>query len=779
MRSEKARDSCDLEAELEAAARTLQAEMAQADVEQLAQYKEDCDVAGDVVELAPFSLSRLERTWPWQRKAYIGRDMHCSFCDKRGHEFQFCPLRPNEKEGSSRDAHVEALLAVRQVDVLRYEGKTLEEAKAMVLELGAKFNANNALSDATACTKQLRANIGYWKAIGANNTVISWIGYGIPLRFAEQPPRLEFRSNASYFDHIDFVEEEMKKHLADGSFRVIPEADARMIHPLQVEPKRDGGLRMCVDSRLVNAYIAKPEFQLETLNRNGADVIGKDNLQFTTDLRKAYYSVEMDSEAQRYLCWRHNGIVIMSLVMIFGLSIAPMCFHKMMREVVRFLRVLGINVLNYIDDFLWTEKADKITHLLDFVRWIIPRLGWSFNEKCEWEPAKVVLFLGLLADSEKFEYRVPEDKIRRAAAVVNMLRQKAEANEPVSVNHLRSLTGFIISMQLAMPPARVWTRALYAEQAAARHVSLIRLGDGAKQELQFWDECMALSNGKPIRHPLHELTMQVDASESGWGAECAGLKRSGALPADVIGLSSTRRELVGLRLAAASLLERIAGKRLRVEMDSMAAVRNLVKGGGPKADLCQEVKDWFGFCKDNNIQPSYEWIPRERNTTADSLSKRESHAWVVKAAWRERLRQRWAIGALESDTLWCNPPFGSIAAELKSAVAFGKRVVLIVPGWPAQSWWPELMRLKSAMVDMGNVEEVFDKVEKKDMIGVSMPDWRFFAVLLDCRLLSASAIERADQHVFDRRDGRSGHQLDDQRSAGSAVGGAAGCGTSA
>ena len=30
--------------------------------------------------------------------------------------------------------------------------------------------------------------LGYWKAIGASDSVISWIGYGVPMRFVKQPP---------------------------------------------------------------------------------------------------------------------------------------------------------------------------------------------------------------------------------------------------------------------------------------------------------------------------------------------------------------------------------------------------------------------------------------------------------------------------------------------------------------------------------------------------------------------------------------------------------------
>lgn len=735
VRNPKLRETEEIEAELERVSAILDRDLVADEAAAAADALEPIEPVSPPA-LSMLGLSRFERSWPWQRKAYVGGGLLCSFCGKVGHEFRFCPSRPNEKAPGERDASVETLLAMGQIDVLRYAGKTLSEAKAMVTELGEKLNASNPYKGSDAKTKQLRANIGFWKAIGANNTILSWIGYGVPLRFAEEPPRLEFKPYQSALDHAEFITAEMADHLKDGSFQKIDEKQAKLIHPLKVEPKRNGGLRMCVDSRMVNAYLARPEFSLENLQRNGAEVIGRDNLQFTTDLRKAYYSVEMDTEAQSYLCWRHNGAVIMALVMIFGLSIAPMCFHKIMREVVRFLRALGINVLNYMDDFLWSEKPENIAMLLQFVRWLLPRLGWAFNDKCEWEPAKTVLFLGLLADAERYEYRVPEDKIKRVAALVSMLKAKTDAGEPIEVKHLRSLTGYIVSMHLALPPARVWTRALYREQQQPRYIKVLRVSTEAREELAFWREHLLLVNGKPIRHPLHELVAKVDASETGWGVECGGERQAGPLPSAAIGLSSTKRELIGLRLAAASIIHRLRGKRVRFEMDSMAAVRNLVKGGGPKPDLVSEVKEWGSFCSLHGIDASYEWIPREQNATADELSKRDTHVWSVKPDVKKRLQQRWASGTDAQHTLWCNPPFNCIANEIKAAIANATRVVIVVPGWTAQSWWPTLMRLKVDMVQLGTANDAFEPIADKSKNGVTTPDWRFFAVLLDCRWLN-------------------------------------------
>ncbi len=71
----------------------------------------------------------------------------------------------------------------------------------------------------------------------------------------------------------------------------------------------------------------------------------------------------------------------------------------------------------------------------------------------------------------------------------------------------------------------------------------------------------------------------------------------GELPLDVLGPSSTRRELRGLRLLGASMMHALRDRRVTFFLDSFTAVRNLIKGGGPKPDLCDEVRQWWQFCQ--------------------------------------------------------------------------------------------------------------------------------------------------------------------------------------
>ena len=121
-------------------------------------------------------------------------------------------------------------------------------------ELGQQLNEGNPWSASKERRDRLRQKLGYWKAMGADNTVLSWIAYGVKLEFASEPEHLTFGNHRSYDMHVDFVDKEHQAHLEDGSFIEVRAEDVLVGNPLQVEQNSKGKLRMCVDLRWPNAY---------------------------------------------------------------------------------------------------------------------------------------------------------------------------------------------------------------------------------------------------------------------------------------------------------------------------------------------------------------------------------------------------------------------------------------------------------------------------------------------------------------------------------------------
>jgi len=697
-----------------------------ADIAELAARLEDVDEHVDLAAAATAEMVKAPATLSavmddtLRKKLFDWRLLKCTFCSKKGHVFDFCPVRPNEPVSKRRVPFAEGLITSKREEVSDFVGMPLEEVIKMVEARGARLNQGNVWSESKWPADGLRKQLGFWKAIGCERVILSWLAYGVPLRFAATPHAWKFANHRSVYEQMEFVRNEIRQHVKDECFRISKSNESRVCNPLQVEPKGSCGWRMCTDMRYVNAYLAHPEFRLENLQRNLPDVVVKGWYLFTTDLRKAYFSVLMDEDAWQYMSFELEGVLYRSCVMLFGLSIAPMVFHKLMRQIVRFVRAIGIKVLNYLDDFLWSEMKERIKVLIEFVRWLIPRMGFAFSEKSEWIAKEIVSFLGMLVNSIRFEVTVPSEKIARVKVLLAVMRQRAEDGKLISIQDLRMMTGRLLSFSLAIPAVRVWTRDLYALIAKWRG-TYVRLPFDAAEEIRFWCENLERLNGAAIMAPEHELIAHTDASEHGWGLTVARKSFGGYLPEAVIGSSSTMRELVALAIGLRAAASDIAGKRLLVKMDSRPATRNLVKGGGPVPELCDVVRVIWKFCEENKTTPTYFWVPRKENKVADELSKLAAGELTLGAELRARIEHEFAPKWLGERVVWVTPKWAQVGGALKLAQDARESVMMVHPIWQSQPWWPLMEKQTIARVELSQ-QDVLRSISN---LKQGIPKWKF------------------------------------------------------
>ena len=279
-------------------------------------------------------------------------------------------------------------------------------------EMGMQLNEGNPWHTSTERRDRLRQKLGYWKAMGADNTVLTWIAYGVKLTFAAEPQHLIFRNHRSYDLYVDFVDQEHKQHLADGSFVEVDAKDVLVGNPLQVERNSKGKLRMCVDLRWPDSYLAHPIFTMETLNKHLGNLVMPSDKLFTTDIEKAYYQVPLHQDTQRYLCWKHRNKWYCPTILVFGLGTASLIFTKIMGVPLRYMRSKEVRVTNIIDDFLWAARPNEADALVTTVKTVLPALGWSFNDKCRFTPSDQAIYMGMIVDAANFQVLAQEDRVR-------------------------------------------------------------------------------------------------------------------------------------------------------------------------------------------------------------------------------------------------------------------------------------------------------------------------------------------------------------------------------
>ena len=123
--------------------------------------------------------------------------MKCSFCKQTGHLFSHCLGRETTPHPLLKTPWSDNFLKT-EFDPNQYAGLSLAHALKMFSVIGENFNSGNPWESSTCATEALVKRIGFWKAIGADRRVLSWLMFGLPLRFVVTPPLHDWDNHPSY-----------------------------------------------------------------------------------------------------------------------------------------------------------------------------------------------------------------------------------------------------------------------------------------------------------------------------------------------------------------------------------------------------------------------------------------------------------------------------------------------------------------------------------------------------------------------------------------------------
>jgi hypothetical protein len=663
----------------------------------------------------------------------------CTFCKKKGHHKGCCPASPSPRPAGHEFEDEKFFSRLFEPRPPPAESKTpLEEAIREVDEAALPLmEANPFRLRPNSSLWALRKQIPFWGAIGCPKEQLSWLAYGYKLPFLAPPPCIGFENHPGAFQYFHFVDEELAKRVAKGQFSIVHSTFAAQLHPLDVVPKASGGYRLILDCRLINSFLPDVHFKLENL-AVVPHIVNPGDWMFSTDLEDAYFHIPIHPDSLKHLCFRWRNVTYCTNVLPFGLGLAPWIFTKTLRPLVRYCRTLGISMMAYLDDFLWAAQEGDIQPLVDFVRALLARLGFAVSDKkSEWTPTRVLLFLGLLINTEAFAFEVPPARLERLRKALETLRKQHEAKSLVRARDIAKVCGHLLSVWLAVNPAGIYSRALYAAlREAPAWNALVPLSEDARQELDFWQTSLARFNGKAMNRPPSAHYLHTDASDSGWGAHVGSASAFGRFADEVKVTSSTHRELTALLCALRSpeIRKHIRNARVSFVLDSTAAVYNLNNGGGPVPDLSRLVKEIWHECLALEVDASAEWVSRDKNERADALSRhRDTADWSLRDDLFLLMDRKWGPHTVDrfasfyntkckrfnskhydhkaeafdaftqvwaGENNYAHPPFDLIWQTLCHAQRDGAQLTLVFPRWTQAPWFLQLMKLASDVLEL-------------------------------------------------------------------------------
>ena len=155
-----------------------------------------------------------------------------------------------------------------------------------------------------------------------------------------------------------------------------------------------------------------------------------------------------------------------------------------------------------------------------------------------------------MISSREMIFKLPQARMKQIRVECRRTLQK----EQVTVRELARIVGVLAATQLAVLPAPLHYRALQAQKNEGLHhphlyESTVSLNAQSQANLQWWIKCLDSVNRRPIQEPPPSMTIESDASNTGWGAHCGMLTTRGQWSAKESKLHINCKEMLAAFLA--------------------------------------------------------------------------------------------------------------------------------------------------------------------------------------------------------------------------------------
>ncbi len=300
-----------------------------------------------------------------------------------------------------------------------------------------------------------------WKLLpNVSRWVLQTVEKGYRIQFGAPPPPFKGLCLTSTNPEQALVlEQEVSSLLRKEAIEVVPPLDREsgFYSRYFVVPKKDGGLRPILDLRLLNRSVSRLKFRMLTVKQVVSQIRSEDWF-VTIDLKDAYFHVSILPSHRKFLRFAFRGKAYQYRVLPFGLALSPRTFTKCVDAALAPLRLQGIRILNYIDDWLILAHSEQwaVRHR-DVVLAHMKELGLRLNaKKSVLSPFQRTTYLGVVWDSTTMQARLSPARIE---SILNTVRRVREGLS-LTVKQFQRLLGLMAAASNVIPFGLLYMRPL-------------------------------------------------------------------------------------------------------------------------------------------------------------------------------------------------------------------------------------------------------------------------------------------------------------------------------
>ena len=303
------------------------------------------------------------------------------------------------------------------------------------------------------------------------------------------------------------------------------------------------------------------------------------------DLKDAYFAIPIHQSHHQYLRFTFQGKRYQFRCLPFGLSSAPWVFTKTLKPALALLREMDSIHRRHSSPGGVQGTSNE------------SRGGCSVPPTMPWFPDKPK-DISAGANSGHCGHGIPLGKMKKIRAES---RAMARADQ-VSARALARLVGTMNATVQVIPPAPLFYHHLQMalsdtlNRSSQSYEVQVPLSQNCREELMWWDNHMIEWNGKSFLSKEIDLTIDSDASLTGWGAVCQNQRTGGPWSQTECRMHINCLELLAATLAVHIFLKNKSRISVLLRLDNTTAVAYINNLGGTVSkelvDLANNLWMW-------------------------------------------------------------------------------------------------------------------------------------------------------------------------------------------